>query len=171
MGNKRVKSHISCTWLQCATFLTDRPARKFLFTHRPVKHKFGRKHWDLASCQVLLNSVQRFQRKSRKCLNQSEDRAAIFFSDRPEKINLVEDMRILLPVKFPWINQSHDFSGRSEKQDGRPGVWLVETFSTSPLFLSLFHNLQIDISKYYIPKSLFSVPFMGQTFQSNTTFC
>ena len=25
------------------------------------------------------------------------------------------------------------FSGRSEKQDGRPGLWLIETFSTSPL--------------------------------------
>ena len=25
------------------------------------------------------------------------------------------------------------FSGRSEKRDGRPGLWLVETFSTSPL--------------------------------------
>ena len=25
------------------------------------------------------------------------------------------------------------FSGRSEKQDGRPGLWLPETFSTSPL--------------------------------------
>ena len=25
------------------------------------------------------------------------------------------------------------FSGRSEKQDGRPGLWLGETFSTSPL--------------------------------------
>ena len=25
------------------------------------------------------------------------------------------------------------FSGRSEKQNGRPGVWLAETFSTSPL--------------------------------------
>ena len=25
------------------------------------------------------------------------------------------------------------FSGRSEKQDGRPSVWLAETFSTSPL--------------------------------------
>ena len=25
------------------------------------------------------------------------------------------------------------FSGRSEKQDGRPGLWLEETFSTSPL--------------------------------------
>ena len=25
------------------------------------------------------------------------------------------------------------FSGRSEKQDGRPGLWLAETFSASPL--------------------------------------
>ena len=25
------------------------------------------------------------------------------------------------------------FSGRSEKQDGRPGLWLADTFSTSPL--------------------------------------
>ena len=25
------------------------------------------------------------------------------------------------------------FSGRSEKKDGRPGLWLAETFSTSPL--------------------------------------
>ena len=27
------------------------------------------------------------------------------------------------------------FSGRSQKQDGRPGLWLAETFSTSPLKL------------------------------------
>ena len=40
---------------------------------------------DLASCQVLLNSVQRFQRRSWKCLSQSEARAAILFSARPDK--------------------------------------------------------------------------------------
>ena len=33
----------------------------------------------LLSCQVSLNSVQRFQRRSRKCLSQSEARAAILF--------------------------------------------------------------------------------------------
>ena len=33
----------------------------------PEKHKLGRRRWDLASCQVLLNSIQRFQRRSRKC--------------------------------------------------------------------------------------------------------
>ena len=49
-----------------------------LVLDRPEKHKLGRGHWDLASCQVSLNSVQRFQRRSRKCLSQSEARAAIW---------------------------------------------------------------------------------------------
>ena len=59
------KGHISCTWVQCATFLTDRPGQQFLFTHQPKKHKLGRRRWDLASCQVSLNSVQPLQRRSR----------------------------------------------------------------------------------------------------------
>ena len=49
------KGHISCTWVQCATFLRNQPRRTFLFTDRP--EKLSRGHWDFASCQVLLNSV------------------------------------------------------------------------------------------------------------------
>ena len=45
---------------KCANFLTDRPWRPFLFTDQPEKHRLGREHWDLASCQVSLKSVQRF---------------------------------------------------------------------------------------------------------------
>ena len=92
-----------------------------LFSDWPEKHKLGRGRWDLASYQVSLNSIQRFQRRSQKCLSQSEARAAILFSDRPENTNLVEDVE-----KFV-------LSGRSEKEDGRPGLWLAETFLTSPL--------------------------------------
>ena len=126
----------------------QRPGRQSSFSNRPEKHKLGRGRWDLASCQVSLNSVQRFQR-SRKCLSQSEARAAILFfrSARktqtywrtlrscflssfvqfrspvseekskmsqpirglgghlvfligPKNTNLVEDVEILLPVKF-----------------------------------------------------------------------
>ena len=120
------KGLISCTWVQCATFLRNqpgdlvfpigpkntnlvedveillpgkfrwilfsgfrgevenvsanqRPGRPSCFSDRPEKHKLGRRHWDLASCQVSLNSVQRFQRRSWKCLSQSEARAAILF--------------------------------------------------------------------------------------------
>ena len=75
-----------------------------LFFRLAQKHKVGRGRWDLASCQVSLNSVQRWQRRSRKCLSQSEARAAIlFFLIGPKNTNLVEDVEILLPVKFRWI--------------------------------------------------------------------
>ena len=57
----------------------QRPGRPSCFSDRPEKHKLGRGRWDLASCKVLLNSVQWFQRRSPKLLSQSEARAAILF--------------------------------------------------------------------------------------------
>ena len=63
----------------------QRPGRPSCFSDRPKKHKHGRGHWDLASCQVSLNSVHRFQRRSRKCLSQSEARAAILFFRSAQK--------------------------------------------------------------------------------------
>ena len=78
----------------------QRPGRSSCFSDRPTKHKLGRGHWDLASCQISLNSVQRFQRRSRKCISQSEARRPSCFSDQPEKHKLVE---FLLTVKFCWI--------------------------------------------------------------------
>ena len=73
-------------WIPFSGFREDnnvsanqRPGRPSCFSDRPEKHKLGRGHWDLACCQVSLNSVQRFQRRSRKCLSQSEARAAILF--------------------------------------------------------------------------------------------
>ena len=45
----------------------QRPGWPSCFSDRPEKHKLGRGRWDLASCQVSLNSLQRFQRRSRKC--------------------------------------------------------------------------------------------------------
>ena len=82
----------------------QRPGRPFCFSDRPEKHKLGRGCWYLASCQVSLNSVQRFQKRRRKCLSRSEARAAIlFFPIGPKNTNLVEGVEILLPVKFRWI--------------------------------------------------------------------
>ena len=71
------KGNISCTWVQSATFFRNRPGRPFLFTDPPEKYKLGRGRRDLASCQVSLNSVQRFQSGRRKCVSLSEARAAI----------------------------------------------------------------------------------------------
>ena len=45
----------------------QRPGRPSCFSDQPEKHKLGRGRWDLAFCQVSLNSVQRFQRRSGKC--------------------------------------------------------------------------------------------------------
>ena len=101
-----------------------------LFSDRPKKHKLGngRGRWDLASSQVLLNSVQQFQRRSRKYLSQSEARVAILvFSVRPKNTNMVEDIEILLPVKFHWIPLS-GFRGEVEnvsanQRPGRPSCF------------------------------------------------
>ena len=66
----------------------QRPGRPSCFFDWPEKHKLGRGRWDLGSCQVSLNSVQRFQRRSQKCLSQSEARAAILFFRSAEKHKL-----------------------------------------------------------------------------------
>ena len=73
----------------------------FFRSARKKKHKIVRGCLDLASCQIALNYVQRFQRRSRNCLSQSEARADILlFRSAPKNTNLVEDVEILLPVKF-----------------------------------------------------------------------
>ena len=46
---------------------------------RPRRQSLGKGSWVLASCQVSANSVQWFQRKSRKCLSKSQARAATLF--------------------------------------------------------------------------------------------
>ena len=45
-----------------------------VFLIGPKNTKLGRGRWDLASCQVSLNSVQWFQRRSRKCEKLTTDR-------------------------------------------------------------------------------------------------
>ena len=57
----------------------QRPGWPSCFSDRPERHKLDRGRRDLASCQVSLNFIQRFQRRSLKCLSQSEARAAILF--------------------------------------------------------------------------------------------
>ena len=162
----------------------QRPGRPFCFSDWPEKHKLGRGRCDLASCQVSLNSVQRFQRRSRKCLSQSEARAAILFFRSawktqtwyrtlrscyltsfvefrsavseakskmsqpirgqgghlvfpigPKNTNLVEDVEILLPVKFRWIPFSC-FRGEVEnvsanQRPGRPSCFPIGPRNTN----------------------------------------
>ena len=51
------------------------------------------------------------------------------------------------------------FSGRSEKQDGRPGLWFAETFSTSPL--KPLNRIQRNLSGSKISTSSTTFVFFG----------
>ena len=52
------------------------------------------------------------------------------------------------------------FSSRSEKQDGRPGLWLAETFSTSPL--KPLNGIQRNLTGSKISTSSTKFVFFGQ---------
>ena len=57
----------------------QKPGWPSCFFYRPEKHKIGRGRLDLAICQVSLNSVQWFLKRSQKCFSQSEVKASILF--------------------------------------------------------------------------------------------
>ena len=56
--------------------------------------------------------------------------------------------------------QSLCFSDRSEKQDGRPGLWLAETFSTSPL--KLLNGIKRNLTGSKISTSSTKFVFFGR---------
>ena len=90
----------------------QKPGWPSCFSDRREKHKLGRGRWEFASWQVSLNSVQRLQRRSRKCLSQSEARAAILFLRlAPITQTWYKTLRSCFPVKFRWIS----FSGFREE--------------------------------------------------------
>ena len=69
--------------------LFDGSAWAAIFVYWSAKpHGFGRGRWDIAFWQVLLNSVQRYQRRSLKCISQSQAGRLSYFSNRSEKHKL-----------------------------------------------------------------------------------
>ena len=135
----------------------QKPGRPSWFTDQPEKHNHGKGHWDLASCQVLLNSVQRFKRRSRKCLSQSESPAAIlFFLIGPKNTNLVEDIEILLPVKFCWI-LFNGFRGEVENVSANQWPrWPSCFFLVGPKNTNLVEDIEI-----LLPVKFRWIPFSG----------
>ena len=87
------------------------PERQCWFSDRPEQHKLRRGRWYLVSCQVSLNSNQRFQRRSRKCKVKDGQTPGNAWSQwctwtivsGALKPILVEDVKYLLPVKFRLI--------------------------------------------------------------------
>ena len=100
----------------------------------------------------------------------------VFRADRKNKIaalasDWLRHFRLLLWNRWTEFNEiwqearsqrplpSLCFSGRSEKQDGRPGLWLAETFSTSPL--KLLNGIQRNLTGSKISTSSTKFVFSG----------
>ena len=110
------------------TSANQRPGRPSCFSDRAKKHKLGRGSWDLVSCQVSMNFVRPFQRRSRKWRPSC-------FQIGPKNTNLLEDVEILLPFRFRWI----PFSGFREEVES--GGHLV--FQIGPKNTNLLEDVQI----------------------------
>ena len=110
--------------------------------------------WPLIGWDIFNFSSETAERNSMK-LDRKQDlnvlyQVCVFRSDRKTKMAVLASdwlrhFRLLLWNRWTECNETWQearsqcplpslcFSGWSEKQDGRPGLWLAETFSTSPL--------------------------------------
>ena len=117
----------------------------------------GKRRWPprpLIGWDIFDFSSETAERNSTK-LDRKQDlnvlyQVCVFRTDRKNKMaalasDWLRHFRLLLWNRWTEFNETWQearsqrplpslcFSGRSEKQDGRPGLWLAETFSTSPL--------------------------------------
>ena len=110
--------------------------------------------WPLIGWDIFNFSSETAERNSSK-LDRKQDlnilyQVCVFRADRKNKMaalasDWLRHFRLLLWNRLMEFNESWQearsqcplpslcFSGRSEKQDDCPGLWLAETFSTSPL--------------------------------------
>ena len=130
----------------------SKPSTKFVFfgligkTRWPPWPLIGWDIFDFSSETAQRNSTKFDRKQDLKALYQ----VCVFRADRKNKMaalasDWLRHFRLLLWNRWTEFNEiwqearsqrplpSLSFSGRSEKQDGHPGLWLAETFSTSPL--------------------------------------
>ena len=110
--------------------------------------------WPLIGWDIFNFSSKTAERNSKK-LDRKQDlnvlyQVCVFRADRKNKMaalasDWLRHFRLLHWNRWTELNETWQearsqrplpslcFSGQSEKQDGRPGLWLAETFSTSPL--------------------------------------
>ena len=126
------------------------PSTKFVF-FGPIR-KTRWPPWPLIGWDIFDFSSETAERNSTK-LDRKQDLKAlyqvcVYWVDRKNKMAVLASdwprhFRLLLWNRWTEFNETWQearsqrplpslcFSGRSEKQDGRPGLWLAETFSTS----------------------------------------
>ena len=128
--------------------------------------------WPLIGWDIFDFSSETPERNSRK-LDRKQDlkvlyQVCVFRADRKNKMAalasiMLRHFRLLLwnrwmefyktwqEARSQYPLPSLCFSGKSEKQNGRPGLWLAETFSTSPL--KPLNGIQRNLTGSKIPTS------------------
>ena len=156
------------TWQEARS---QRPLPSLCFSGRSEKQDGRPSLWDIFdffSETAERNSTKLDRKQDLKALYQ----VCVFWADRKNKMAaLASDwprhFRLLLWNHWMEFNETWQearsqrplpslwFSGRSEKQDGRPGLWLAETFSTSPL--QMLNEIQRNLtgSKILMPSTKF----------------
>ena len=133
--------------------------------------------WDISdfSSETAEQNSTKFDRK--QYLNVLYQ-VCIFRADRKNKMaalasDWLRHFRLLLWNRWMEFNETWQearsqrplpslcFSGRSEKQDGRPGLWLAETFSTSPL--KPLNGIQRNLTGSKISTSSTKFVFSGRS--------
>ena len=136
--------------------------------------------WPLIGWDIFDFSSETAERNSTK-LDRKQDlnvlyQVCVFWADRKNKMDaLASDwlrhFRLLLWNRWTEFNETWQearsqrplpslcFLGRSEKQDGRPGLWLAETFLTSPL--KALNGIQRNLTGSKISTSSTKFVFFG----------
>ena len=154
------------------------PSTKFVFfgpigkTRWPPWPLIGWDIFDFSSETAERNSTKLDRKQDLKALYQ----VCVFRADRKNKMaalasDWLRHFRLLLWNRWTEFNKTWQearsqrplpslcFSGRSEKQDGRPGLWLAETFSTSSLKLQ--NGIQQNLIGSKISKPSTKFVFFG----------
>ena len=136
--------------------------------------------WSLICWDIFVFSSETTELNSTK-LNKKQDlnvlyQVCVFRADQKNKMaalasDWLRHFRLLLWNRWTEFNETWQearsqrplprlcFSGRSEKQDGRPYLWLAETFSTSPL--KPVHGIQRHLTGNKIAMSSTTFVFSG----------
>ena len=128
--------------------------------------------FDFSSETAERNSTKLDRKQDLNALYQ----VCVFRADRKNKMaalasDWLRHFRLLLWNRWTEFNETWQearsqsplpslcFSGRSEKEDGRPGLWLAETFSTSPL--KSLNRIQQNLIGSKISKPSTKFVFLG----------
>ena len=121
--------------------------------------------WPLIGWDIFDFSSESAERNSTK-LDRKQDlnvlyNVCVFRVDRKKKMVVMASTILDRKQDFNVLYQVCVFSGRSEEQDGRPGRWLAETFSTSPL--KPLNSLQWNLTGRKISTSSTKFVFFGRS--------